>query len=317
MSISTASWVETFCAEYLDEFIRDGGATVKFVVGDADERKAVEEGLAREGAARGYIAAHVDGAVVKLHMVEEFFFAVARRIDWLRLANSVRTRVVSENGYSMANGDVTFAGIAHQTGIELYEVRNEIQRAFSRDVFRDYAMTQEFRLAMMRFCLDPMSNVNQGDGGMTDLLEDWLRGDIRLASAMKPALIYQKIARHNARDMLVSLSHWVRLAGEAGMIITVDISAYLARTRAMVAEGASYYTRAATMDLYEALRQFVDSIDELEGVAIVVAAAPEFLTDDDRGLRMYRALEARVAEEVRDRIRDNPVAGLIRVGGVV
>jgi hypothetical protein len=57
-------------------------------------------------------------------------------------------------------------------------------------------------------------------------------------------------------------------------------------------------------------------MDELEGAGIVVLAGPEFLSDDARGLRMYRALEARVAEEVRDKVLDNPAAGLIRLGAI-
>ena len=38
-------------------------------------------------------------------------------------------------------------------------------------------------------------------------------------------------------------------------------SRHLVRTRALVRAGDMYYSRAATMDLYEALREFVDSID--------------------------------------------------------
>jgi len=316
VTIATAAWLDRFSSEYLDEFVRDGGATVKFLVGDADERRAAVEGLRERGEARGYLVASVDGSATKLHFVDQLFFAVARQVDWFALAEAVRTRVVRESGYTAPGENLTFAAIAQATGIAPHEVRNEIQKSLSREVFRDYGMTQEFRLAMMRLCLDPMSNPHQGDGGMAGLVVDWLRGDVRLVSALKPALIYQKIARHNARDTFVSLSHWVRLAGRAGIIVTIDLSGYLVRARAEVPAGETYYTRAATMDLYEALRQFVDSMDELDGAGIVVLAAREFLSDDARGLRMYRALEARVAEEVRDRVHDNPVAGLIRLGAV-
>jgi hypothetical protein len=316
VTIDTAAWLGTFSSEYLDEFLRDGGATVKFLVGDTDERCAAVEGLRERGEARGYLVTRVDGSATKLHLVEQLFFAVARQVDWFALADAVRDRVARESGYSALGESLTFAGIAQATGIAPHVIRNVIQRALSEQVFSDYGMTQEFRLAMMHLCLEPMSNPHEGAGGMSDLVVDWLRGDLRLVSALKPALIYQKIARHNARDTFVSLCHWARMAGHAGLIVTIDMSAYLVRTRADVAEGGSYYTRAATMDLYEALRQFVDSMDELDGAAIVVLAAREFLSDDARGLRMYRALEARVAEEVRDRVHDNPVAGLIRLGPV-
>lgn len=316
MTIATADWLATFSAEYLDEFVPAGGATVKFLVGDANDRQAAVEGLEAEGAKRGYLVKAVDGAATKAHLVDQLFFAVARQIDWSRLAGMVREQAVQENGYAQTGPELTFAAISQATGITSNLVRDNIQRWLSEKVSRDYRMTHEFRLAMMRLCLEPMSNPYQGDGGMSDLIVNWLRGDLRLVSALKPALIYQKVARNNARDAFVSLSHWIRVAGHAGLIVTLDISAYLERVRAAVPPGGTYYSRAAAMDLYEALRQFVDSMDELDGAVVVVLAAPEFLTDDDRGLRMYRALEARVAEEVRDRVRDNPVAGLIRLGKV-
>ena len=314
MTIATAEWLETFSKEYLNDFIPKGGATVKFLVGDVNERLAVVEGLAMERDKRNYLITAVDGAATKVHLVDQLFFAVARQVDWLALAAVIRGRALEELGYAAAGSELTIAAIAQANSVTSYLVRNNIDRWLSENVFHDYSMTHEFRLAMMRLCLDPMSNPYQGDGGISDLVIDWLCGDLRLISALKPAFIYQKIARHNARDTFVSLSHWVRVAGHAGIIMTVDISAYLVRVRAAVPPGGTYYTRAATMDLYEALRQFVDSIDELDGAVVVVLAAPEFLSDDDRGLRMYRALEARVAEEVRDRVRDNPVAGLIRLG---
>lgn len=308
--------MNTFSSEYLDEFLCAGGATVKFLVGESKQREAAARGLKDQGAERGYLVTPVSGADTRVHLVDQLFFAVARQLDWLALAAAVRERIVRESGYASPGGELTIAAIAQATGIASPIVSNEIQKALSDTVFRDYGMTQEFRLAMMRLCLDPMSNPHQGYGGMAALLIDWLRGDLRLVSAVKPALIYQKVARHNARDMIVSLSHWVRVAGHAGVIVTLDVSAYLVRARAAVPAGGTYYTRAATMDLYEALRQFVDSMSELDGAAVVVLAAPEFLSDEDRGLRMYRALEARVAEEVRDRARDNPVAGLVRLGAV-
>jgi hypothetical protein len=316
VTIATAAWLDRFSSEYLDEFVRDGGAAVKFLVGDAAERRAAVDGLRERGETRGYIVTPVDGSATKLHLVDQLFFAVARQADWVALADAVRDRVVRSLGYPPTVGNPTFGSIAQATGIASHVVRIEIQQALSQQVFNDYGMTQEFRLAMMHLCLEPMSNPYQGGGGMSDLVVDWLCGDLRLVSALKPALIYQKIARHNARDTFVSLAHWVRLAGHAGIIVTIDLSAYLVRARAQVPAGGMYYTRAATMDLYEALRQFVDSMDELEGAGIVVLAGPEFLSDDARGLRMYRALEARVAEEVRDKVLDNPAAGLIRLGAI-
>ena len=60
MTVATDAWLASFAEEYLDEFICGGGATVKFLVGDERERRAAAEGLAREGAKRGYLVTTVD-----------------------------------------------------------------------------------------------------------------------------------------------------------------------------------------------------------------------------------------------------------------
>ena len=94
--------------------------------------------------------------------------------------------------------------------------------------------------------------------------------------------------------------------------MTVDISRYA--TASPPGGEGNKYTRAAAMDLYEVVRQFIDATDELEGCAMVFLAPKDWPADSIRGLRMYRALEARVAEEVRDAKFDNPLAVLARVG---
>ena len=74
-----------------------------------------------------------------------------------------------------------------------------------------------------------------------------------------------------------------------------------------------YYTKAALLDGYELLRQLVDNTDELARCCVVVVAAPEFLTDEHRGVSAYQALKLRIHDEVRDRSRDNPFASLVRL----
>jgi hypothetical protein len=75
-----------------------------------------------------------------------------------------------------------------------------------------------------------------------------------------------------------------------------------------------YYTKAALLDSYEMLRQLVDNTDELGHCLVVVLAATEFLTDPLRGVDAYQALKLRIADDVRDRRRDNPFASLVRLG---
>ena len=62
------------------------------------------------------------------------------------------------------------------------------------------------------------------------------------------------------------------------------------------------------------LRQLVDNTDELSHCCVVVVAAPEFVTDPNRGIDAYQALKLRIFDEVHDRHRDNPYSSLIRLG---
>jgi hypothetical protein len=175
-------------------------------------------------------------------------------------------------------------------------------------------MSQEFRLAQVRLCraqLDP-----DDEPLVTEATREWLRGELRLLSGVKRALIFQKIARHNARHMLASLTHWLRLAGRSGLVLVLDISRCLFAVRSGEREaGSVYYSTPATLDAYEVLRQLIDGTDELEGCYVAVLTGVEFLVDERRGLRRYDALYLRVADEVRDRSRQNPLAALVRVGG--
>ena len=135
----------------------------------------------------------------------------------------------------------------------------------------------------------------------------------RAVSAVRTAQIYQKIARHNARDLFVSLGHWVNAAGKPGVSVIIDSRVIGVPTKAQATAPSHWYSRAQVMDLYEVLRQFIDSIDEAENTFITVVLPPALLSDPKRGMEVYRALQMRIIEEVRDRTQDNPFAALVRL----
>jgi hypothetical protein len=111
-------------------------------------------------------------------------------------------------------------------------------------------------------------------------------------------MIYQKVARHNARHMLTSLTRWLRLTGKGGLILSLDISRYFGKRGESPTDGSLSFTPAATMDLFELLRQFLDTADEIEGLLMVVLAPEEFLTDSRRGVDRYEALKLRVWDDI-------------------
>jgi hypothetical protein len=158
---------------------------------------------------------------------------------------------------------------------------------------------------------------SESTSGTAAAVKEWLRGELKLISSLKSAFIFQRIGRHNARHMLCSLAHWLNLTGGGGLVLLLDISRLLLR-RPAVPDGTIYYSTAAVREGYEVLRQFIDGTDELEHGLIVVAAPPQALLSKDenpRGLKSYDPLWLRMADDVHDRIRVNPLASLIRLGG--
>ena len=190
-----------------------------------------------------------------------------------------------------------------------------MNRVLQQQIYRDYSMVQEFRIAMLRLCQAQLATGQVSDAEHAAVL-DWLRGDLRQMSLLKSAAIFRRIGRDNARHMLFSLAHWVSVNGMSGLLVELDIRRLgFARRPAADERVGLYYTKSALLDAYELLRQLVDNTDELSHCCIVIITASEFVTDPNRGVDAYQALKLRILDEVRDRRRDNPNSSLVRVGG--
>lgn len=315
MSVPVGEWLAALRGEYLQDFVKAGGATVKFVV--PEDSLTRDEVLAkiREAAERdGYLFAHVHSASTKVHLIDKVFNSIASQVPWEALARDFLRSVLAQEQHNVPDpqGDWGLESLASLNGCTLAEMRRTVNSILQRRLFRDYDMAQEFRIAMTRLCqarLDPQDAAT----GTDEAVQEWLRGELRLMSALKSALIFQRIARHNARRMVSSLSHWLHISGKAGMVVVIDISRLFEVKRPRETDGKLYYSPAAVIESYEMLRQFVDATDELHYCAVVVLSDPPFLVDERRGVSLYDALRMRIWDEVHDRSRANPLSNLIRL----
>ena len=310
-------YLDVIRKEYLQDFIRHGGAAVKFIVPTEEiEHKGLQQQLCSISEAEGYLFATIDAAKTGVHMIDHIFHEVAQQINWDDLAFSFISHILSNNGFNVPpREEFNIRKISELNQLDETQLPLEIQKLLTKHLFHDYQMCQEFRIAMMRLCLaqlDP-SDVYPVPG---DVIKTWLRGELRLVSEIKPAHIFQKISRHNARHMLSSLSHWLHLTGKGGLVIALDISRCLVqrpKTKELN-DDSRYYSMAAILDGYEVLRQFIDTTDDMEFCFIVIIATPPFLHPDERrGVYSYDALKMRILDEVRDRYRTNPFSSLIRL----
>lgn len=317
MYMKPDKWLETVRKEYLQDFIRGGGAAVKFVVPtDKIEHEVLQQKMREISEAERYLFAFVNAAKTRIHMINDLFHNVAKQVNWDDLAFSFTYRTLSESGYNIPTQRQEFSlqKIAELSARDQRLLPNELKALLEKSLFHDYKMCQEFRIAMIRLCqaqLDPgLSPVR------SDVIKEWLRGELRLISEIKPAPIFQKVARHNARHMLSSLSYYSHIAGKNGLVIVLDISRCLVqRPKPKSPDDESrYYTKATTLDAYEVLRQFIDGTDDMEFCFIAVIAPPPFLLPDEgRGVWKYNALNVRIWDEVRDKYRANPLSSLIRL----
>jgi len=319
MYITPQEWLDTINSEYLQTFIKHGGAAVKFVVPmECVDHNNLLSTLKLYSEQENFLFTSIDAVSTKIHMTDKFFHEIARQIDWDELSHAFVKKVFLENGYQLPElrEDFNLQRIAALNNREEKFLRKEIHSWLEEKIFHDFEMCQEFRIAMIRLCMDQL-DAGAATPFLSNAVKEWLRGELRLMSTLKEALIFQKIARHNARHMLFSLVHWLRVNGKSGLVITVDITRYLISTRSRDPDDGFFYSIPALLDAYEVLRQFIDGTDEMEGCLVVVLASKEFLSDDRRGLNRYDALKLRIYDEVRDKRRQNPLASLVRIGSGV
>lgn len=312
MSVSSEEWLALLRREYLEDYVRQGGAAVKFAVVDGELRgSAVLAAVEHEATQAGYLMVKVDAARVRAHMMQDVFFAIARQVPWRELARRAVRGYYATSGYRVPDDDdLTVEAVAALNGIEPGMLHAELRQRHTDMLGRGDELSKDFRLAMLWLC---MAETWRGQSAENSaVIIDWLEGELRLVSAMKPFLIFRKIGRHNARAMLSSLSAWCRMAGLPGLVVTLDIRRLAIAKRAEVPEGV-YYTKAALLDAYEVLRQLIDGTDDLRGLLCVVLVEPVLFDDDRRGVVNYRALYDRVFPDVQLRERDNPLSALARL----
>lgn len=315
VGLSPAEWLPFLDREYLAEFVKDGGASVKFVVpNDPESRSAVLDGIEQRANGHHFLVARVNAAETRVHMMDQLFFRIAEQVPWEALARLVLDKLARQDGYVVppsVDGGYIHA-LARANDLDESFLRGELRTLVSRSVFMRTSLAKDFRVAMSQLCLAVQAGGPDGNT-TTAAIADWLTGRTRTVGAVRPYNIFTRVNRTNARFFLESLLDWIRYAGCSGLVVLLDADRLtLARNPR---DGSLYYTKAGRLDAYELLRQFVDATDRLRGMLLVVVPAQEFLDDSTSGHGMgeYQALYFRVFDEIRDRQLANPMATLVRL----
>jgi len=312
MGIVLSEWSDLVRREYLSEFVASGGAAVKLAVAAPEDVPRVLDSLEQVSRTEGFVAARVSAAKTRVHSVDRIFHAVARQIEWDETADRYLRRLLGEHGVVGLEGRGLHEmdAIADANGRLKSDLYAEISRLISHRVLENRALAREFRAAVAMLCWSRINpqNVSPSDA---EIVHQWLVGERCSMATLKRMQIYQRIARHNARWVLVSLARWLHEIGHAGLVLLLDLSA-VAAVSPPDAESLRY-TRMGVLDTYEVLRQFIDETDEMEHLMVVAVAGPGLLEDPRRSVDNYTALKMRTSDEVRDRSRANPLAALVRL----
>jgi len=304
-------WLQALDREYLGDYIPAGGGCVKFAIGsDPAAREAFDE-LESLALGRGFVFIELGAADTKLNRSDQVFFDIAKNIDWDRLARAYVASALAKHGLAMenANSPIDLGAIAAAASLDESAVRGFLKDALLH-LYQDYAMCQEFRLAMVQLCRAQIAGLEN----FAEAVKSWLRGELRRVSEVKGAKLFQKIGRNNARTMLQSLTLWLRRNGVPGLVLAVDIGRCTENVRKADRGVGWYYSPGALTEAYEVLRQLIDSSSGLQGTLIAVFAPPVFLSDEKRGVDRYQALKMRIFDDVRSRGRQNILAPLVRLG---
>ena len=301
--------------EYLDRYIGRGGAAVKLVCA-ADEavRDRLAEGL--RGFGDDFEYATVDAVTTRVHLIDQVFATVARQLDWVGLAEAVVRSALEQAAFPVPAGHdgIDLAAIAHHYDVDAAELYRSVRRAIEQIVWRDTELCHEFRVAMLRLCQE---RLGRGDvsAAERETVIGWLRGERLAAPDLRRVSLRAKVNRNNARPLLLALTRWLRIAGRSGLVLHLDLDRLAVVRRPPVGmRDGYYYSKPATLDAYELVRQLIDATDDFEGLFVVVQLPSALINDEARGLPAYTALQLRVIDEVRDRRRVNPYAALVRVG---
>ena len=312
--MSPQEWLNVLKTAYLQEFVRRGGSSVKFaVVEEAQDTKAVVAGVGVLAQEEGFVTIEADSRDTKVQLIDLLFQEMAKQVDWDALAFECVQKLFQENNKQIPDQReaCNWGLLASLNSCDEATIQRDVNSWLERSLYQDYEMSREFRLAIIQLCVSQLDPVGRQSKEVA-AIQSWLRGEIKQMSVLKKLLIFQKVTRNNARDLIASLTHWVRTLGKPGVVLTIDISAFMGSKKKDAASSLSY-TPSAVMDAYEMLRQFIDSSDDIEGLLLVVVTPKTFLSDERLGLNRYEALKLRIWDDVRDKFRQNPFAPMVRL----
>lgn len=275
--------------------IADGGAGIRFVIGDYGAGKTFFMNLIRLVALeRKVVVMSADLAPSRrLHATD----GQARSL-FNELTRNLSTRTRPDGG-ALASIVERFVGDALQEAkTSNVKVEDEIQRRLAP--LQDLVSGFDFATVLQHYC---RAYDEGSEEGKTAALR-WLRAEYGTRTEAKAALGVREIIDDGRfYDYLKLYAAFMRLAGYGGLLVVLDEMVNLYKLTNSASRSANYE---------QILRILNDVLQGgAAGIGFLMGGTPEFLMDPRRGLYSYSALQSRLAE---NRFAQN---GLVDLSGPV
>lgn len=315
---SVAEWIGFFEREYLTDYVPCGGSTMKLVVTDGSTtRSCLDSAIHSVFTENGIQCVDIDADAVRVDRMEEVFFAVSRAIDWVSATQGVITNLLRDHEGLALEGepfeDETFLDwVSDQTGRDRRYLQQAVVRLLHDHLWANTALTRDFRRGVWTLA----KGISGGRVGEIEAaVIAWLRGELTRLSALRQLQIGSRVNRNNARSFLESTTEFIKMGQGNGLALYISLDPVVSGQPRTV-DGRKY-TLKATLDTYEVLRHFVDSISDMRSTALIAVAGQEILdlSIRGRGLIRYQALQARLIGDVADARFTNPAAAVAQLKG--
>lgn len=299
LTVGLDSLTDFLCRHYLDSYIPEGGSKLKFITGRPGSGKThLARCIREEAERRGFLTASFSARSVWLHDFRDTYLEILRQCDIERVLSGCARRIVGELGYdpSAIAPDKTFLDYLAEQGegdaLSRGEIRGALRRYFTRNPLLDNGFAACCSLLTGGMLGHPVL-----EPASRELLLAWLNGDrtVKLSQLRMLGVAPSRITKFNARHLLRSLAELIRLAGYAGLLVTVDdLDVLVSRA----SEGAIRYTKLRREDTYESIRQLIDDIDSMHSLMFLFCFDRELTDNENTGMKSYQALWLRVQNEV-------------------
>ncbi len=260
--------------------IADGGSAFRTVIGEYGAGKTFFLNLVRAVALeKKLVVANADlNPDRRLHASG----GQARSL-YAELMRNMATRVKPEGG-ALAGIVEKFIATA-KTEAKATDVSTETVIRMKLEQLTELVNGYDFADVIAAYC----RGFEEGNEQLKSDAVRWLRGEFSTRTDAKQALGVRTIVDDAAvYDQLKLMARFVRLAGFAGLLVSLDELVNLYKLANTQARNANYE---------QILRILNDSLQGTSvGLGFVLGGTPEFLLDTRRGLYSYPALQSRLAQ---------------------